>query len=192
MTDQIVPEPTETVTGTVTANIGTAGTLALEAGNLATIAGAISSAVVQSNVKQVNGVTTQTGTGTAGTGTQRVAVASDSSIILAAGSATIGALAANQSVDVTQINGVAPSMGNGISGTGVQRVTLASDSTGQVTLAAGSATIGALTANQSVNNAQVNGVTLQTGTGTAGTGTQRVAVASDSSCLLYTSDAADE
>lgn len=38
-----------------------------------------------------------------------------------------------------------------------------------------------LGANQSVNNAQVNGVTVQTSTGTAGTGTQRVAVASDSS-----------
>ena len=38
-----------------------------------------------------------------------------------------------------------------------------------------------ITANSTVNVAQVNGVTTQTGTGTAGTGTQRVAVASDSS-----------
>jgi len=38
----------------------------------------------------VNGIAVQTGTGTAGTGTQRVAVASDSSIVLAAGSADVG------------------------------------------------------------------------------------------------------
>ena len=63
-------------------------------------------------------------------------------VALGAGAATIGSLAANQSVNVAQINGVAATMGNGISGTGVQRVTLASDSTGQVTLATGSATVG--------------------------------------------------
>lgn len=55
---------------------------------------------------------------------------------------------------------------------------------------AGTAIIGALTANQSVNVAQVNGVTLTTGTGVAGTGTQRVAVASDSSIVLATGAAA--
>lgn len=65
------------------------------------------------------------------------------------------------------INGVAPSMGNGISGTGVQRVTLASDSTGQVTLATGANVIGSLTANQSVNLAQVGGTSTVTG-GVAG------------------------
>ncbi len=63
-------------------------------------------------------------------------------------------------MNVAMINGVAPSMGNGVSGTGVPRVTIASDSTGQVALAAGSATIGALTANQSVNLAQLAGATI--------------------------------
>lgn len=92
----------------------------------------------------------------------------------------IGKLTANQSVNNAQVNGVAVSTGNGVSGTGVQRVTLASDSTGQVALAAGSATIGALTANQSVNNAQVNGVAVSTGNGVSGTGVQRVTIASDS------------
>ena len=94
---------------------------------LDTIAGAVSAGVTQQNLKQVNGVTTQTGLGTAGTGTQRVAVASDSSIILAAGSATIGALTANQTVNVAQINGVTPLMGAGNTGTGSQRVTIATD-----------------------------------------------------------------
>lgn len=44
----------------------------------------------------------------------------------------IGALTANQTVNVAQINGVTTTMGNGASGTGVQRVTLANDSTGVV------------------------------------------------------------
>lgn len=68
-----------------------------------------------------------------------------------------GVTSSKYQTNVAQINGVAPTMGNGVSGTGVQRVTIASDSTGQVTLAAGANTIGALTANQTVNIAQVAG-----------------------------------
>lgn len=79
------------------------------------------------NIAQVNGVAVNVGTGAAGTGTMRVAVASDSSLVLAAGSATIGALTANQSVNNTQINGVTITTGSGVSGTGVQRFALASD-----------------------------------------------------------------
>lgn len=79
--------------------------------------------------------------------------------------------------NLAQMNGAAITMGNGISGTGVQRVTIASDSTGVVGLAAGSQTIGALTANQSVNNAQIAGNTVSTSVGATGTGTQRVVVA---------------
>lgn len=90
---------TVTVSGSITANAGTnlnTSALALETGgNLATLAGAVSSSKVQ--------------------------------------------------VNTAFINGVAPTMGNGVSGTGVQRVTIASDSTGQVTLASGAATIGAVT-----------------------------------------------
>lgn len=48
---------------------------------------------------------------------------------LSAGAATIGALTANQSVNVSQINAVTPLMGNGVTGTGSLRVTLASDNT---------------------------------------------------------------
>ena len=80
-----------------------------------------------------------------------------------AGTVTSSVLQSN----TKQINGVAPSMGNGVSGTGVQRVTIASDSTGQVALASGSNTIGALTANQTVNLAQVAGSSTATGHGTA-------------------------
>lgn len=133
---------------------------------------------------------------------------------LVAGSAVIGALTANQSVNAAQINGITPLMGNGITGTGSQRVTIASDNTafpvnatlgaettkviGTVNIAAaqtvatvtavtaitnalptGANVIGALTANQSVNNAQVNGVAISTGSGVTGTGVQRVVLATD-------------
>lgn len=79
--------------------------------------------------------------------------------------------------------GVLATTGNGASGTGVARVTIASDSTGQVALAAGSATIGALTANQSVNVAQINGVTPLMGAGNTGTGSHRVTLATDQAAI---------
>ena len=50
---------------------------------------------------------------------------------------------------------------------------------GTVTLGAGAATIGALTANQSVNQTQINGVAASVGAGATGTGSQRVGVAQD-------------
>lgn len=85
-----------------------------------------------SNVSQINGVTPLMGNGASGTGAQRVTIANDSTgiISLTTGAATIGSLAANQSVNISQMNGVTTTMGNGVSGTGVQRVTIASDSTG--------------------------------------------------------------
>lgn len=46
-------------------------------GNLATLAGAITSSVLQANVKQINGVTVLMGNGVTGTGSQRVTIASD-------------------------------------------------------------------------------------------------------------------
>lgn len=66
---------------------------------------------------------------------------------LPTGTNVIGALTANQSVNVAQINGVAATMGNGISGTGVQRVSLASDSTGNIATIGTSVTPGTAAAN---------------------------------------------
>lgn len=66
-------------------------------------------------------------------------------------------------------------------GTNNQGYTAASEAKVSVTqpLPTGTNVIGALTANQSVNVAQVNGVTTSTGTGASGTGTQRVTLAAD-------------
>lgn len=87
---------TQPVSGTITANAGTnlnTSLLALESGgNLATLAGAVTSSIVQTNIKQMNGVTVTMGNGISGTGVQRVTIASDSTgqIALAAGTAEIG------------------------------------------------------------------------------------------------------
>lgn len=83
-------------------------------------------------------------------------------------------LPADQSINVAQVSGTAVSVGNGTTDAGTQRVTLSSDSTGQVKLATGTNTIGALTANQSINAAQVAGNATSTDSGTSGSGTQRI------------------
>lgn len=114
-------------------------------------------------------------TGSDGTNARAIATDTSGNVKVA-----VQSVPSNQSVNIAQMNGVSTTMGNGTSGTGVQRVTIASDSTGQVALAAGSNTIGALTANQSVNVAQMNGVATSMGNGASGTGTQRVTIANDS------------
>jgi hypothetical protein len=80
--------------------------------------------------------------------------------------------AANCPINNAQVSGTAISVNNGTTDAGTQRVTLSSDSTGQVKLATGANVIGALTANQSINVAQVNGNT----TSTAATGVQKVGI----------------
>lgn len=128
---------------------------------------------------------------------------------LPAGSAVIGALTANQSINNAQINGVTPLMGNGVTGTGSQRVTIASDNTafsvnatlsaettkviGVTRTADGSGNLLTSTTNAldvniktsaatniSTNLAQVNGATTLAGNGVSGTGALRVSIASDS------------
>lgn len=138
------------------------------------------------NAAQINGVTPLMGNGASGTGALRVSIANDSTgvVSLATGANVIGSLTANQSTNIAQMNGVATTMGNGVSGTGVQRVTLASDSTGVVSLATGANVIGSLTANQSTNIAQMNGVATTMGNGVSGTGVQRVTIASDSTGVV--------
>jgi hypothetical protein len=56
-------------------------------------------------------------------------------------------------------------------------------------LPAGAAVIGALTANQSINNAQINGVTPLMGNGVTGTGSQRVTIASDNTAFSVNANA---
>lgn len=99
----------------ITANAGTnlnTSALALETGgNLATIAGTVTSSVAQDNVKQINGVTPLMGNGTTGTGSLRVTLASDttsnSNAFLVAGNKTNN----NAAPAATQL-GVMPALAN--------------------------------------------------------------------------------
>ena len=83
--------------GSITANAGTnlnTSALALESGgNLATLAGAVTSAKVQSNVAQINGVAPAMGSGLTGTGVQRVTLATD--VALPAGTNVLGGVNQN-------------------------------------------------------------------------------------------------
>jgi hypothetical protein len=92
----------------------------------------------------------------------------------------------NWSVDVASIAGAPTTVGNGVTTANTQRVTISSDSTGQVKLATGANTIGALTANQSVNVAQINGSTTTSGSGVTAAGTQRVVLATDQTSVPVT------
>jgi hypothetical protein len=94
-------------TPTVTANAGTnlnTSALALESGgNLATLAGGVSVSVYQTNMKQVNGVTTLTGAGASGTGAQRVTASQDTTTIAGSAPGTAGSPSSN----VVSVQGVA-------------------------------------------------------------------------------------
>jgi len=94
---------TQPVSGTVTANAGTnlnTSALALEAGNLATIAGSITSARQAVNV--ISGQTgVQGASGAVSASTQRVVLATD--VALPAGTNGIGKLTANSGVDIGDV-----------------------------------------------------------------------------------------
>jgi hypothetical protein len=103
-----------TNTPTVTANAGTnlntsllaletGGNLATTATNTGTIAGAVTSSVMQENLKQVNGVTTLAGAGATGTGSQRETVAQDTTTIAGSAPGTAGSASAN----VMTVQGIA-------------------------------------------------------------------------------------
>jgi hypothetical protein len=91
------------------------------------------------SLTQFNGNAIDTNSGSKSAGTLRVVLATDQPQLT---NKLLVTPDANSAVNISQMNGVTVTMGNGVSGTGVQRVTLASDSTGQVAIAAGSASIG--------------------------------------------------
>lgn len=128
----------------------------------------------------------------------RVTIATDSTGVLSiddnGASITVdGTVAISGSVAIT--NAALGVTGGGVEATAL-RVTLASDSTGLVsvddnggsltvdgTLAVTQSGAWSLSANQSVNVAQINGVTPLMGNGVTGTGSQRVTIASDNTAF---------
>jgi hypothetical protein len=123
--------------------------------NTVTVNGTVTTtppANASTNVAQVNGITTLTGAGATGTGSQRETVAQDTTTIAGSAPGTAGTASAN----VVTVQGIAS----------MTKLLVTPDSV-------------ALPANQSVNVSQVNGVTVLTGTGATGTGAQRVTISTD-------------
>lgn len=163
------------VSGTVTANAGT-GTMAVSAASLPLPAGAATEttlAALNTKVTAVNtgavvisgalpagaaviGAVTQSGTWNIGTVTTLPA--------LVAGTAIVGKVGIDQTTP-----GTTNLVSIGTNGT----VAL------NAAIPTGANVIGALTANQSVNNSQLGGVAVAVGTGISSTGTQRVTLATD-------------
>lgn len=93
------------------------------------------------------------------------------------------ALPANQSVNAAQVAGNATDTNSGAKSAGTLRVVLATDQPALTNKLLVTPDSVALPANQSVNVAQVNGVTTLMGNGTTGTGSQRVTIASDNTAF---------
>jgi hypothetical protein len=214
---------TTAVTGNVTVVQGTAtslnaavvgtGTAGTAAGGVLTVQGVASMTKLlvtpdsvalpanQSvNVSQINAVTPLMGNGTTGTGSQRVTIASDNTpfhIINDASSAVIGHVITDTGSTTAVTQATAANLNAAVVGTGT-----AGSAAGGVLTIQGVASMTkllvtpdsvALPANQSVNVAQMNGVTVTMGTGNSGTGVQRVVLATDqpqlTNKLLVTPDA---
>jgi hypothetical protein len=134
---------TQPISGTITSNIGTTNGLALDA-SLTTL-----NTSVNTLLKPASTLAAVTTLGSI-------------TSALPTGANIIGALTANQSVNVAQINGVAPLMGNGVTGTGSQRVTIASDNTAFATNATLSAETTKVIGTVNVAAAQTIAVTQAT------------------------------
>ena len=137
------------------------------------------------NITEVAGVAVKTGAGTA-SGTLRVELPTDGTgkVGLNAGSAIIGKVGIDQTTPGTT-NAVKATnwpttvdTNSGNKSASTPRVVIATDQPNLTT-----ALNVALAANQSVNSAQVNGVTTLTGAGATGTGAQRVGVAQDTTTI---------
>lgn len=89
------------------------------------------------------------------------------------------ALPANQSVNVAQLAGTTTDTNSGTKSAGTLRVVLATDQPALTNKLLVTPDSVALPANQSVNVAQINGVTTLMGNGATGTGSQRVTLSND-------------
>lgn len=193
---------TQPVSGTVSVNALPTGSNTIGAVNIAasqTLA-TVTTVSTVTNVSQQGGVAISLNTGVRDTGTQRVTIATNDVVPITdnAGSLTVDApvgtpVFVRLSDGTTNISTLPVSIASmpttAVTGTFWQGTQPVSIATAPV-LVAGTAIIGALVANQTVNTAQVNAVTVNIGVGAASTGTQRVAVASDSSIILAAGTAA--
>jgi len=154
-------------TGVVFINVNTGTTLATITSALV---GIFQTDCAGMNKVRITGLAAMSGTATvtmrASVGTGVVAL----DMPIPAGTAIIGALSANQSVNVAQFNGVTPLMGAGNNGTGAQRVSIATDQTAVTTAGVFSVKVDQTTVGttNAVSLAQIGATTVVNG-GVAGT-----------------------
>lgn len=127
------------------------------------------------NAAQLAGTTTDTNSGAKSAGTLRVVLATDQPQLTAKLLVTPDsvALPANQSVNQTQWGGTAVDVNSGTKSAGTVRVVIATDQPALTNKLLVTPDSVALPANQSVNAAQINGVTPLMGAGSTGTGALR-------------------
>jgi hypothetical protein len=163
---------TQPISGSVTANIGTSGSLALDASVTGLQVSQGSTTSGQKGELIQGAVTTAAPTYTTGqtdplSMTTAGALRVDGSGVTQPVSGSVTTTPpSNASTNVTQFGGTNVSTGTGTGGAGIPRVTISNDSS--------------LAANQSVNVNQVAGTGTATGNGTTNAGTQRVTLSSDS------------
>jgi hypothetical protein len=213
---------TQPVSGTVTANIGTSGSLALDASvtGLQVSQGSTTSgqkgdltqgAVTTASPSYTTGQTSPVSLNTSGglrvdgsavtqpvSGSVTANVGTTNGLALDAVGRAQGSTTSGQTGPIVQgaVTTSAPTYTNAqtdplsLTTAGALRTDSSATTqpvSGTVTANAGTGTFN-IQANASVNGAQVNGVTTQTGAGTAGTGTQRVAVATSDGVVLSTAN----
>lgn len=165
--------PTGASTAAKQPALGTAGTASSD---VITIQGIASMTAVKVDGSGVTQPVSGTVTANAGTGTMAVSAAS---LPLPSGAATSAkqpalGTAGTASTDVISVQGIASMTALKVDGSGVTQPVSWSGQTVSIT------------ANSSVNVAQMNGVATTMGNGTSGTGVQRVTIASDSTGILQT------
>jgi hypothetical protein len=174
---------TQPISGTVTANIGTSGSLALDASVTGTQVAQASTTSGQKGTLIQGAVTTAAPTYTTAQ-TSPLSLTTAGALRTDASATTQPvSISGNQAVNNAQINGVTPLMGNGVTGTGSQRVTIASDNTAFTVNAAqsGTWTVGSSTATGSAvpANAFYNGALAKTSLPSAGSDGNQVGLMSD-------------
>lgn len=167
----IEPAPTVSLSGSVTTTLGAGSSIIGKVGIDQTTPGT-TNAVQETNLP----ATVDTNSGVKSASTLRVVLATDqpqltNKILVTPDSV---ALPANQSVNAAQVGGTATDTNSGVKSNGTLRVVLATDQPALTNKLLVTPDSVALPANQSVNVAQMNGVTTSMNAGTSDTGTQRV------------------
>jgi hypothetical protein len=185
---------TQPISGSVTANIGTSGSLALDASVTGLEVAQASTTSGQKGVLVQGAVTTSAPTyTTAQTSplslTTAGAMRTDGSGVTQPVSGTVTTTPpANASTNIAQVAGTTADTNSGAKSAGTLRVVLATDQpqlTNKLLVTPDSV---ALPANQSVNDNQIGGTAILTGNGATGAGSQRMTVASDNTPFAVKTD----